>query len=99
MGENHFAATPMALYALDLGLCGLSYVLLQQQIIRLHGKDSLLSKAIGNDIKGKISMAGYVAAVPLAMLDQTALAGGIMVAVACMWFLPDRRIERKLASE
>jgi uncharacterized membrane protein len=96
MGENHFAAIPMALYALDLGLCGASYVILQQQIIRLHGKDSVLSKAIGKDTKGKISMVGYVAAVPLAALGFTAVAGTVMVAVACMWFLPDRRIEKKL---
>ena len=99
MGENHFAAIPMALYALDLGLCGLSYVLLQQQIIRAHGKDSVLSEAIGKDTKGKLSMAGYVLAVPLAMLDMTAVAGAILVAIACMWLIPDRRIERKLTAE
>ncbi len=99
MGENHFAATPMALYALDLCLCGLSYLLLQQQIIRAHGKDSVLSHAIGKDTKGKVSMAGYVLAVPLAMLGMTAVAGSIMIAIACMWLIPDRRIERKLVSE
>ncbi len=99
MGENHFAAIPMALYALDLGLCGLSYVLLQQQIIRAHGKDSVLASAIGKDTKGKLSMAGYVLAVPLAMLDMTAVAGALLVAIACMWLIPDRRIERKLVDE
>jgi len=99
MGENHFAAIPMAMYALDLGLCGVSYVLLQQQIIRAHGKDSVLSQAIGRDTKGKLSMAGYVAAVPLAMMGETGWAGGVMVAVACMWLIPDRRIEKKLVAE
>ncbi|NVO07280.1 MAG: DUF1211 domain-containing protein [Rhodoferax sp.] len=99
MGENHFAAIPMALYALDLGLCGLSYVLLQQQIIRAHGKDSVLSAAIGKDTKGKVSMAGYVLAVPLALFDMTSVAGAILDGIACMWLIPDRRIERKLVSE
>jgi uncharacterized membrane protein len=99
MGENHFAATPMALYALDLCLCGLSYLLLQQQIIRSQGQDSVLSHAIGKDTKGKLSMLGYVLAVPLAMLGMTAGAGTILVAIACMWLIPDRRIERKLVKE
>ncbi len=99
MGENHFAATPMALYALDLCLCGLSYVLLQLQIIKAQGPDSVLSEAVGKDWKGKLSMAGYVLAVPLAMLGLTVVAGTIMIAIACMWLIPDRRIERKLSSE
>ena len=99
MGENHFASTPMALYALDLLLCGSSYFLLQLQIIKTHGKDSVLSQAVGKDWKGKISVVGYVLAIPLALVDQTLVAGLIMLSVAGMWLLPDRRIERTLSSE
>ena len=99
MGENHFAATPMALYAVDLCLCGASYVLLQMQIIKTQGPDSLLRDAVGRDWKGKSSMAGYALAIPLAALDFTLAAGLILVGVACLWLLPDRRIERQLGKE
>jgi uncharacterized membrane protein len=99
MGENHFAATPMALYASDLFMCGCSYVLLQRQIIKAQGPDSVLSDAVGKDWKGKISMAGFSLAIPLAAMDFTAAAGLTVVGVTAMWLIPDRRIERKLVKE
>ena len=99
MGENHFASMPMALYALDLLLCGSSYFWLQLQIIKTQGTDSVLSQAVGKDWKGKISVVGYVLAIPLALAGQTLFAGLVMLSVAGMWLLPDRRIERKLSSE
>jgi uncharacterized membrane protein len=99
MGENHFASTPMVVYAVDLCMCGFSYVILQLQIIKTQGKDSVLLEALGKDWKGKSSMAGYAVAIPLALLDMPLLAGLILVAVACMWTIPDRRIERKLINE
>jgi uncharacterized membrane protein len=99
MGENHFAPIPMALYALDLWLCGFSYVLLQLQIIKAQGKDSVLSQALGKDWKGKLSMVGFTLAIPLAALEFTIAAVLIMVGVTTMWLIPDRRIERKLSSE
>jgi uncharacterized membrane protein len=99
MGENHFAAAPMALYAADLFMCGFSYVLLQLQIIKAQGTDSLLAQALGKDWKGKTSMAGFTLAIPLAALDFTSAAALIMVSVTAMWLIPDRRIERKLVNE
>jgi uncharacterized membrane protein len=99
VGENHFASTPMAVYAVDLCLCGFSYVILQLQIIKTQGKDSVLLEALGKDWKGKSSMAGYAVAIPLALLDQPNIAGLVMLAVAGMWLIPDRRIERKLINE
>jgi uncharacterized membrane protein len=99
MGENHFAAIPMALYALDLWLCACSYMLLQLQIIKTQGKDSVLSQALGRDWKSKISMAGFTLAIPLAATGFTTLAALIMVGVTTMWLIPDRRIERKFVAE
>jgi uncharacterized membrane protein len=99
MGENHFAATPMALYAVDLCLCAISYTVLQLQIIKTHGPASVLSQAVGRDTKGKISLAAYAGAIPLALLGLPALSGLLILAVACMWLIPDRRIERKLTEE
>lgn len=96
MGENHFASLPVAVYSADLLLCAIAYRLLQAQIIRLHGKESVLAKAIGRDRKGKVSVAAYVIAIPLALLGYSWFAGAILIAVSMIWFFPDRRIESKL---
>jgi uncharacterized membrane protein len=99
MGENHFASLPVTIYALNLMLCGFAYVLLQQQIIREHGHDSVLAEAVGSDTKGKLSMTSYVAAVPLAFFGYPLWSLMLMLAVATMWLIPDRRIANKLKQE
>jgi uncharacterized membrane protein len=99
MGENHFAAVPVAVYAVDLLLCAVSYTVLQAQIIKSQGKDSLVRQAVGSDRKGKISLASYALAVPLSLWGLPWLSGVLLFAVACMWFIPDRRIEKKLVGE
>ena len=93
MGENHFAATPMALYGIVLLMAAIAYYILQLQILAKQGKDSLLAKAIGKDLKGKISPVLYVIAIPAAFFSHW-IAGGIFVFVALMWLAPDQRIER-----
>lgn len=95
MGENHYAATPTALYGFILMMAGIAYWILQQAIIRSHGPDSILAKAIGTDIKGYASVALYAIAIPLAFYREF-LADAIYLLVALWWLIPDRRIERKL---
>jgi uncharacterized membrane protein len=97
MGENHFAAMPVVVYCVDLCMCAVAYTLLQAKIIRLEGNQSVLHQAVGSDLKGKISLASYVLAIPLALAGLPWLAGLLVGAVACIWFIPDRRIEKKLA--
>ena len=99
MGENHFAAVPVAVYACDLLLCALSYTLLQHRIICLEGDQGLLATALGQDRKGKASLTCYVLAIPLALFDHAGVAGMLMGLVALMWLVPDRRIERRLAQD
>ena len=96
MGENHFLPAPVALYAMNLLLCAVAYFTLQRQIIALHGKDSLLANAIGGDTKGKVSLAAYLIAIPMALLGYSWMAGALLVAVTLIWFIPDRRIEKAL---
>ncbi|MGC2457395.1 MAG: TMEM175 family protein [Gallionellaceae bacterium] len=94
MGENHFAAVPMALYGVVLFMAAVAYWILQNCIISASGgKDALLAKAVGNDRKGKASQLMYAIAIPAAFWSQW-LAGGLYVAVAVMWLIPDQRIER-----
>ena len=70
--------------------------LLQRQIIKLHGNDSALAKAVGSDRKGKASVLAYIVAIPLALLGYSWIAGGLLVLVALIWFIPNRRIEQAL---
>lgn len=98
MGENHFAATPSALYGVVLFMAAMAYFILQQLIIASQGPDSLLKKAIGSDWKGKLSPVLYVAAIPASFWLHW-VAQGIYVLVALIWLIPDRRIERILASK
>ncbi len=96
MGENHFEATPTAVYGVVLLMAAVAYHILQRSIIAQQGEGSLLAAAIGRDWKGKVSPACYFAAVLLAFVNPW-IACGLYVFVALMWLVPDRRIERILA--
>jgi uncharacterized membrane protein len=95
MGENHFAATPVALYGLVLLMASLAYYILQQTIIRAEGSSSVLRRAVGPDWKGRLSSALYLVAIVSARWLPS-LAELVYVSVALMWLVPDRRIERAL---
>jgi uncharacterized membrane protein len=95
MGENHFASTPTALYGLVLLMAAVAYWLLQNRILANQGSKSLLAKAVGSDLKGKLSPLIYLSAIPLAYVHP-AIAGGLYVFVAMMWLVPDRRIEARV---
>ncbi len=93
MGENHFAAMPAGLYGLVLLMAAIAYFILQKSIIVSQGENSLLSKAVGRDLKSKLSSLLYVVGV-LAAFYSPILSGLIYAAVALMWLIPDSRIER-----
>ena len=95
MGENHWASLPTAVYGAVLLMSGLAFLILEKTIIRHQGAHSKLRAAVGKDIKGKLSAALYVIAIPLAFVHQT-ISDTIYVAVALMWLIPDRRIEARL---
>jgi uncharacterized membrane protein len=95
MGENHFAPTPVALYGAVLLLSAISYYILSRALIRHDGANSPIAKALGDDFKGKISLVIYIAAIALAFANRW-VSLGLYVAVAVMWLIPDRRIERVL---
>jgi uncharacterized membrane protein len=97
MGENYFAAWPVALYGVVLLLAAVAYFILTRALIPLHGRDSVLATALGRDFKGKVSMLIYVAAIPLAFVSSW-FACALYLLVAVMWLVPDRRIEKTLAS-
>ena len=69
MGENHFAATPVAGYGVVLLMAGVAYYILERALIRHHGKDSALAVAVGHDFKGNVSVVLYVAAIALSFVN------------------------------
>lgn len=95
IGEHHFSAVPMSIYGFVLLMCAVAYNILQNKIIKLEGNDSILNKAVENDLKGKISTLAYVLAIPLAFVSPW-ISGLIYIAIALLWIIPDSRIEKQL---
>jgi len=95
MGENHFSALPTAAYGFVLLMAACAYLILQQRIIAAQGHDSILRRAIGRDWKGKLSPLLNIVAIGLAFVVPW-LSVALYAAVALIWLVPDRRIERVL---
>jgi uncharacterized membrane protein len=93
MGENNFAPMPTAVYGVSLLMPALAWQVMQWTIIRGQGGDSALARAVGRDLKGKISPPLYLAGIALAFVDAR-IAGALYLLVALFWLIPDRRIER-----
>ncbi len=96
MGENEFASLPVAAVGADLLLAGFAYNLLIRALVRHEGRRSTIAEAIGRDSKGYISLAAYGSAIPIAFVAPW-LSVGLYVLVAAIWFVPDLRIERRIA--
>ncbi len=95
MGENEFAAWPVALYGIVMLGAAIAYTILTLSLISLHGSDSVLKTAIGDDRKGRISLLIYLIAILLAFVDAR-IAGALYILVAVIWLIPDQRIEKNL---
>jgi uncharacterized membrane protein len=95
MGENHFDAAPTALYGGVLLCAAMAYTILLRTILAYEGPHSKLAEAIGHDIKGYISLALYVVAIPMAFVNRL-ISDALYVAVATIWLVPDRRIESRI---
>jgi len=96
MGENHFAPLPTAIYGVVLLFAAIAYTILQTAIVSQHkGENKLLVSAVGHDLKGKLSIACYIAAIPIAFYNQW-ISDAIYAGVALVWLTPDSRIEKKI---
>ena len=98
MGENDYEPWPVAVYGIVLLMAGVAYFILTRALLRLHGKASALATSIGRDVKGKISIVIYAAAIPLAFVKPW-IAGAGYVIVAICWLIPDPRIEKRVRVE
>ena len=95
MGQNHFAAWPVALYGSVLLLASVAYFILTRTLIMHQGRDSVLATAVGRDTKGKLSVVFYAVAIPSSFVSRW-IALGLYVVTALIWLIPDRRIEKGL---
>jgi uncharacterized membrane protein len=98
MGENYVAPLPTALYGVSLLMPAIAYYLLQLAILRKHGPDSLLARALGADLKGKLSPLVYLVAIGTAFVEPW-LSIALLALMAVIWLVPDRRIETLIAAQ
>lgn len=95
MGENHFEALTVAVYAFTLMMAGCGYFILHRSLTSIEGQNNELAEALGTDRKGKISVVLYLAAIPFSFVYSW-IGFGLIVVVAGMWLIPDKRIEKKV---
>jgi len=98
MDENHFAPSTVAVYGMVLIGAAMAYTILTRVLLRLHGRDSTLAKALGHDFKGWISLAIYAVAILLAFFYPLASLG-LYAVVAAIWLCPDQRFEKLIAAQ
>ncbi|MGO4257927.1 TMEM175 family protein [Marmoricola sp. RAF53] len=94
MDESDFARTPVVVYGVNLLCAAVAYFVLQRLIFQAEGPDSELQRAVGSDWKGKISPLLYLLGIALAAFVEPFLGMLPFVAVALIWLVPDRRVER-----
>ncbi len=97
-GENSFAVWTVVMYGFILAMSAIAYFILARVLIGLHGKNSTLAEAVGKDRKGILSVILYILGIVLAFV-QPLFGFGIYVLVAAIWFIPDKRLEKKLVQE
>ncbi len=95
IGEAGLVTLPVAAYGFVLLMSAVAYLLLERAIIARNGRTSTLAVALGSDVKGKVSLVFYAAAIPLAFF-QPWISIALYVLVALIWFVPDQRIERAM---
>lgn len=94
MGEHSFAPVPVATYGVVLLAAAISYHVLTLALVRVEGRDSVVARALGRDLKGKLSIGLYLVGLILAVFAPL-FAFTIYVLVALIWLVPDRRFESK----
>ena len=98
LGESGVKQGPVAAYAIVLLGCATAYTLLTLSLLALHESGSQLAQAIGSDRKGKLSLAAYIVALACSFVVPW-FSVALFVAVAIIWVIPDRRVERVIVDE
>ncbi len=98
MGENHFAMWPVALYGFVLLMSAVAYYLLARRLIYTSDRNAILARAVRGDFKGKLSIVFYILGIAGTFVSPW-IGFAFYGAVAAIWFIPDRRIEKPLTDQ
>lgn len=99
MDETGFARVPVMVYGANLLGAALAFVILQSMIISSQGEESAVQRAVGKDLKGKISAVLYVVGIAIAFFIGSSIIPVLLsmtcfIAVAVIWVVPDPRMEK-----
>lgn len=95
LGQNHGGKIPTVLFAAVLLLCGLSYTILQAQVIKHAENRHELETELRKSPKGLVSIVCYSLAI-VAGFFLPIISDILIVFVSLIWFIPDKRIEKYL---
>ena len=95
MGLNPYKSLPAVFYGSILFMCAVSYNIVQAEIIKINGAESLISQNIGNDFKGKSSIFAYAVAAAFAIYFPV-VSYLIYIVIALIWIVPDSRLEKSI---
>jgi len=98
MGDNHFSKWPVILYGFVLLMNGIAYYILGRVLLKASSRNIKLAKAFGEDRKGIASLIIYSIAIGLGFINPN-ISLALYVTVACIWFIPDKRIEKTILTE
>lgn len=93
LGGHPTAVGPTVLYSIILLLDAIAYIMLQNSLLRVNGRDTPFARAVAVDVKGMLSTALFVVALAAAFLS-TIISDACLIAAAAMWVVPDRRFEK-----
>lgn len=95
MGENHYDTWPVAVYGMVMFMAAIAYFILQRTLEKLHGADSDFSSAFQKRAKDRVSTLLYLIAIGGSFISPL-IGIACYIAVAVIWFIPDRRVEKKM---
>ena len=95
LGPHLGDTAPTVVYGVVLLGSAIAYGILVRTLVAAQPPGSPLERAVGRDRKGNLSVVGYIAAIALSFVVPW-LSLAIYFAVAAVWLIPDRRIERVL---
>jgi uncharacterized membrane protein len=97
MGPHLHDSAPVGAYGVVLLGSAFAFTILTRALLAANGPGSRLAQALGNDWKGKLSIVAYALAIAVSPFVPV-ISVALYVAVAAMWLVPDRRIERVIAA-
>ena len=96
VGEAGITRDTVVAFGVVMLLCFLSSALLRAALLEANDADAPIVRASGKSWKGITTLRAYGLAIPLALLWPW-LSVAIYIAVALIWLVPDKRLERLIA--